>query len=208
MLVSISQKIKKLRDEKGYSLEELSKLSNLTTSTLSAFERGKTKPGYDSLRALIQAFRVTADYLLSDSSESPHSFTVTEFKNIPIYGEIYAGKEMLTRGRDNDYLNLPKEIIAKEGDVFAMTVKDDSMNGEGFLNGSYVLIRKQEIAKNGDNIIAVVDDKILIRKFYKKNDRIILTPAPANKSWEPIIFDLAVDFKIVGKVIGVYAKFK
>ncbi len=206
MLVSIGQKIKKLREEKGYSLEELSKLSKLTTSTLSAFERGKTKPTYDSLRALTQAFRVTADYLLSDSIEASHSFTVTEFKNIPVYGEIYAGKEMLTRERDNDYINLPKEIIAKEGDVFAMSVKGDSMNGEGFLDGSYALIRKQGIAENGDNVIAVVDGKIIIRKFYKKNNRIILNPT--NKNYEPIVFDHIADFKIVGKVIGVYSKFE
>ncbi len=208
MLVSIGQKIKKLRDEKKLSLRALARESNLSHIAISRFENDVVKPNFSSIKKLASVFHISTDYLLFDFNKTPTTLDVPNFPiPIPIYDKIYAGKETFLDKEITSFITLPREIVGnEERDIFAMTVKDDSMSGEGLLDGSLALIRKQKVAKNGDKVIAVVDGKVVIRKFYKKNKQIILNPA--NEKWEPIVLDHNLSFQVVGKVIGVYSKVK
>ncbi len=204
MLLKIGQKIKKLREEKELTQTGLSRLSEVSISSISAIESGERIPNYKTLRALEKALHSPAGYLTSDSNEPLRSFTISEFKDIPVYGEIYAGKEILKEEEITGHISLPKEVVAKEGDIFGMVVKGNSMSGEKIFDGSYIIIKKTKVAKNGDKVVAAIDDSVVIRKFFKMDRKIILTPA--NGNFEPIVLDNTIRFQIVGVVIGVYSK--
>ncbi|GAH97422.1 unnamed protein product [marine sediment metagenome] len=73
-MIKIGQKIRKLRDEKNYTLEELGKLSNLDPTSISRFENNKAIPHSNSIKKLASAFHISIDYLLSDSIELLSTF--------------------------------------------------------------------------------------------------------------------------------------
>lgn len=71
----------------------------------------------------------------------------------------------------------------------------------GILDGDLILVRRQNVAENGQIIVALIDDEATVKTFYKENNYIRLQPE--NSTMEPIIVP---DCKILGKVIGVFRK--
>jgi len=71
-------------------------------------------------------------------------------------------------------------------------------------DGDYVVIRKQETAENGDRVVAMIDNEVTLKRFYKEKDHIRLEPA--NGKMNPIIVDSTKDAKILGVLVGVMRK--
>ena len=71
----------------------------------------------------------------------------------------------------------------------------------GILNGDYILIKRQETARNGEIVVALIEDEATVKTFYKENGHIRLQPE--NSTMDPIIVP---DCKILGKVAGVFRK--
>ena len=71
----------------------------------------------------------------------------------------------------------------------------------GILDGDFILVRRQNVAENGQIIVALIDEEATVKTFYKEKDYIRLQPE--NSTMEPIIVP---DCKILGKVIGVFRK--
>ena len=86
--------------------------------------------------------------------------------------------------------------------TFMLKVKGDSMINVGIYNGDTILVQKQETAKNGDIVVALVEDSATVKTFYKENGFIRLQPE--NDSMEPIIVP---NCAILGKVFGVFRFF-
>ena len=82
-----------------------------------------------------------------------------------------------------------------------LTVKGESMIEAGILNGDYILIKRQETARNGEIVVALIEDEATVKTFYKENGHIRLQPE--NSTMDPIIVP---DCKILGKVAGVFRK--
>ena len=82
-----------------------------------------------------------------------------------------------------------------------LTVRGESMIEAGILNGDYILVRKQNVAENGEIVVALIEDEATVKTFYKEKDHIRLQPE--NPTMDPIIVK---DCKILGKVIGVFRK--
>ena len=78
-----------------------------------------------------------------------------------------------------------------------LTVKGDSMINMGIFDGDNLLVQKQNTARNGEVIVALVEDSATVKRFYKENGHIRLQPE--NDDMDPIIVD---DCAILGKVIG------
>jgi len=91
--------------------------------------------------------------------------------------------------------------FVNNNNVFILTVKGDSMIDAGILDNDYVIISQQPTAANGDIVVALIEDEVTIKRFYRESDHIRLQPE--NKLMEPIILK---DVTILGKVIGVYRK--
>lgn len=118
--------------------------------------------------------------------------------NVPIVGTVTAGEPILAVENIEDYFPIPEMYLPNE-DTFMLKVKGESMINAHIMDGDLIIIRKQNTAKNGDYVVALIDDSVTVKTFYKEDGHIRLQPE--NDSMLPFIFD-SVD--ILGKVIGVF----
>lgn len=131
------------------------------------------------------------------------SYCQKELINVPIVGSVAAGMPILAVENIEDRFPLPADFFPKSSNMFMLEVKGDSMIGCGIYNGDYLIIEQQSTAKDGDIIVALVDDSATVKRFYKEKDCIRLQPE--NPTMEPIIVK---DCKILGKAIGLFRKMK
>ena len=87
-------------------------------------------------------------------------------------------------------------------ETFMLKVKGESMINAGILDGDNILVKRQKTARNGDMVVALVDDSATVKTFYKENGHIRLQPE--NDYMDPIILP---DVEIIGKVFGVFRFF-
>lgn len=121
-----------------------------------------------------------------------------EVVNVPIVGRVAAGEPLLAVENITDYFPIPVSLMPNE-DTFILTVRGDSMVNMGIYEGDMILVQKQNTAHNGEVIVALVEDGVTVKRFYKEDGYIRLQPE--NDFMEPIIVS---DCQIVGKVIGLF----
>ncbi len=121
--------------------------------------------------------------------------------SVPVVGFVAAGQPILAEENIEEYFPLPINY-AKNTDMFMLKVKGESMINAGILDGDYVIVEQKETAKNGEIVVALLDDSATVKTFYKEKDHIRLQPE--NDALEPII---TKDAKIIGKVSGVFRKY-
>ena len=83
-----------------------------------------------------------------------------------------------------------------------LTVSGESMIEAGILDGDFILVKKQNVARNGEIVVALIEDEATVKTFYKEKDHIRLQPE--NDTMQPIILD---NVTILGKAVGLYRKF-
>lgn len=125
-----------------------------------------------------------------------------EMVSVPIVGTVAAGQPILATENIENYFPIPSEFMPNE-DSFLLKVKGESMINAGILDGDYILVKQEKDAKNGDMVVALVEDSATVKTFYKENGHIRLQPE--NDSMEPIILP---DVAIIGKVFGVFRFFE
>ena len=123
--------------------------------------------------------------------------------SLPLVGDIAAGGPLLAEENVEDYLEVP-ELLAAGGADFLLRVKGDSMIQAGILDGDYVVVRKQQDARNGDVVVALAGedesaDEATVKRFFREDSRVRLQPE--NDALEPIY---ASHVQVLGKVIGVF----
>ncbi len=121
--------------------------------------------------------------------------------NIPVVGRVTAGQPVLAVENIEDTMPIPYDIV-KEREVFILKVEGESMINAGIFDGDSVLVKKQEVAENGDIVVALLGEEATLKRFFKEKDHVRLQPE--NDNMEPI---LSKDVYILGKVIGLYRKF-
>ena len=117
---------------------------------------------------------------------------------IPVVGTVAAGQPILAQQNITDYFPIPAEY-APNADSFILTVKGESMINAGILSGDRIFVEKCNTARNGDIVVALIDDSATVKTYYKENGHYRLQPE--NDTMEPIITD-HVD--ILGRVYGVF----
>lgn len=118
--------------------------------------------------------------------------------DIPIIGRVAAGSPILASENIEDTFPIPTNL-AENKDLFMLKVFGESMINIGILDGDYVLVEKRSTAKNGDIVLALIDDSATIKRFFKENGSFRLQPE--NDNMDPIITN---DLEILGHVIGLY----
>ncbi len=129
------------------------------------------------------------------------NLTRREVVNVPVVGYVAAGLPLLAVQNIDNYFPIPAEYMPNE-QCFMLKVKGESMINAGILNGDTILVEKTSTAKNGDMVVALVDDSATVKTFYKEKNHIRLQPE--NDNMDPII---VIDCDILGKVIGVFRFF-
>lgn len=116
--------------------------------------------------------------------------------NVPLIGTVAAGQPIFATENYEGVYSIPSNFFTGE-DLFMLNVKGDSMINIGMYDGDKIVVRKQETADNGDIVVALVDDSATVKRFFKRNGKIILHPE--NDNMEDFVF---TDVRILGKVIG------
>ena len=193
--------IEKQINEKGYppSVREIGKAVGLSsTATVHTYIAKLKEKGYISKED--QKGR-TLKLLKGGKSEEPKTvYNGRELADVPVVGKITAGEPILAVENITDTFPLPIEFVGNS-ECFMLTVRGESMIEAGILNGDYILVKKQDIARNGEIVVALIGDEATVKTFYKEKDHIRLQPE--NSSMDPIIVP---NCKILGKVAGVFRK--
>lgn len=128
---------------------------------------------------------------------------ITKGVELPILGFIAAGSPIEPFTDPNATTNVAPGMLSGKKRAFVLQVKGESMIEDGILDGDYVVIEEQNEAKNGDIVVALLENGLAtLKRYYKEATRIKL--APANSSMQPFF---VTNVKIQGKVVGVIRRF-
>lgn len=122
------------------------------------------------------------------------------FTAIPVIGRVAAGMPILAVENIDGHLAVDRSFLPA-GEVFSLRVTGDSMIDEGIADGDLILVRKQDSARRGEIVVAVIGDEATVKKFYPERRTVRLQPA--NDAYGPIIVEKNTPgFFIAGKVVG------
>ena len=130
------------------------------------------------------------------------NLTRREIVNVPVVGTVTAGQPILAVENIETYFPIPMEYMPN-AETFMLKVKGESMINAGIFDGDSILVQKQSHAKNGDFVVALIDDSVTVKTFYKEADYYRLQPE--NDYMDPIIVP---EVEILGKVIGLFRLFR
>lgn len=120
----------------------------------------------------------------------------------PILGEVAAGNPLTIYPDAIDTIELPT-IARMPKDSFLLRVKGDSLKDAHIFSGDIVIVNPNLEPKNGQILVAILDDAAVVKRFYKKKNQIELISE--NPEFEPIVIERNyTSFKVVGIVVGVY----
>ncbi len=120
---------------------------------------------------------------------------------LPLLGNVAAGQPF-EAGEQQDRLDFNDLFTGP--DHFALRVRGQSMIEDHIDDGDYVVIRKQETAKSGERVVAMIDNEVTLKRFHVEKGRIRLDPA--NSSMKPIYVDPSANTRILGVLVGVLRK--
>ena len=189
--------------QRGYppSVREIAQAVDLASTSavhhhLQALEReGMLERGASASRAL----RLTPSAAIRAGSNGPMSAQVTNFEShaLPVIGEIAAGGPIEAYQDASETLTVPDAL--SNGDAYVLKVRGDSMIDAHITDGDFVVIKPQQTARDGDIVVAQVEDNgVTLKRFFREKNRIRLQPA--NERYEPMFYD---DVRIQGKLVGV-----
>ena len=121
-----------------------------------------------------------------------------EMTSIPMLGRVAAGQPILATENIEGYFPLPVEYVPN-AETFILKVKGESMINVGIFDGDQLFVERCNTARNGDTVVALIDDSATVKTFYKEDGHIRLQPE--NDTMDPIIVD---NCEIIGKVFGVF----
>lgn len=123
--------------------------------------------------------------------------------NIPVLGQVRAGAPILAIEHIDGYVNLDRSLL-RNGAGFALKVKGDSMTGAGIYEGDFVLVQMNARVENGEIVVAMLNDEVTVKKFYRDEKHKQIRLEAANTAYQPII---GRDIQVLGKVVGVFRKY-
>ena len=164
---------------------------------LSALEKdGYLERGATRSRAL--RLTPTAALHAGLSSELVPQSRSVDIHVLPVIGEIAAGGPIEAYQDASETLSVP-EMLAPSGDAYVLRVRGDSMVDAHIADGDFVVIRPQQSARNGDIVVAQVEENaVTLKQFFREKGRVRLQPA--NDAYPAMFYD---DVRIQGKLIGV-----
>jgi repressor LexA len=170
--------LKRIREQLGLTQQQLADALHTTRVSVARYEAG--------MRRIPGMVKVAVEQL-------------TRSAQIPMAGIVAAGSP-IEPVPQSELIDVPPSML-RDGKTFALRVKGESMKDEGILPGDLVIVHKQETARNGQTVVAIVNHEATIKMYFKKATHIELHPA--NVAMQPIVVQPSDAFRIEGLVIGV-----
>lgn len=119
---------------------------------------------------------------------------------LPLLGQVAAGSPILAEENVEEYIEVPDVIGGEDGD-YILKVRGESMIKAGIFDGDFVVVRQTPVARDGEIVVAMIEDEATVKRFYRESNQIRLEPE--NDEMEPIY---AAEVQLLGRVIGVFRK--
>ena len=120
---------------------------------------------------------------------------------LPLLGEVAAGKPILADENFSGTVRVPADF-ARAGTCFALSVRGDSMKDVGIIHGDIAVIEQRQTADNGEIVVAMIDDSVTLKRFFRENNRVKLVAE--NAAYAPIYTQ---DARILGRLRGIIRKY-
>ncbi len=159
------------------------------------------KGAYDHVKALERKRFINLGSNRSRTIEVLDDDKEDELLAIPILGNVAAGKPLFAEENHEGDLRLPQALLPK-GNHFALHVRGDSMRDAGIMEGDLAIIRQQEAANNGEIVVAVVDEAVTLKRFYREKNRVKLQAE--NPAYPPIFTQ---DVRLLGKLVHLIRRY-
>jgi len=165
------------------------------------------KGAYDHIAALRRKNYLKQNGKRSRTMELVRSSKVDEdlgtAAKIPIVGTVAAGIPILSEENWEGTITLHQSELKKNRTYFAVRVQGDSMSGAGIMDGDLAIIEKRNVVEDGEIAIAVVDDAVTLKRFYKEKNRIRLQAE--NPDYKPIY---SRDVRLLGRLAQIVRYYK
>lgn len=125
---------------------------------------------------------------------------VSARRGLPLVGHVAAGEPILAEQNIEEYIEVPRIGGGDEAD-FVLSVRGDSMENAGIIDGDFVVVRSQKTARDGEIVVALVENEATVKRFYREADHVRLEPE--NDAYEPI---RSTDAEVIGSVVGVFRR--
>jgi len=116
---------------------------------------------------------------------------------LPLVGRVAAGSPVLAEENIEEHVDVPAIAGGEEGE-FVLRVSGESMRDAGILEGDYVVVHSQEVAHDGDIVVALLGDEATVKRFFREDDHVRLQPE--NSTMDPI---RTREVTVLGRVVGV-----
>lgn len=125
-----------------------------------------------------------------------------ELVKVPLLGKVTCGTPIEAIETPDEWFTLPASLIPNKEVVFTLKASGDSMINVGIFDGDIIIVQKQNVARNGEIVVAMtMDNEVTLKTFYKENGYFRLQPE--NDTMDPIILN---NVTILGIAIGLYRK--
>lgn len=124
--------------------------------------------------------------------------------SVPIIGQVAAGRPILAAENVEGYISVSTRLARGAGVYFILRVRGDSMDQAGIQDGDLVLVRQQDMAQAGQQVVALIDDEATVKRLRVARDALLLEPVSTNPVHTPIVLDR--DFRIQGVVVAAIPK--
>ena len=119
---------------------------------------------------------------------------------VPLVGNVAAGVPITAEENIEEVFNVPSSLLGTQDDTFMLRVQGESMINAGIYDGDYIFVKEQDTAKNGEIVVALVEnEEATVKRIFFEKDRVKLQPE--NDTMEPFYETNVI---VLGKVIGVY----
>lgn len=197
------QRLRQTMFFKGIRQKDISDRTGISDSKISSYVTGRYKPNAETLAKIANALGVDAAWLAGEGPDAePEEFTRGErgFREIPIVGRVAAGAPIFAIENQVDSLM----VRDNRSGLFGLRIVGDSM-APRIMDGDLVVVQQQDDAKDGDIIIALIDDEATCKVIKKSAWGVSLVPF--NSSYAPFVYterEAEERMHIIGKVIGSY----
>lgn len=159
----------------------------------------------DHLEALMRKGYISLSQNHSRAIKILHDDTVEKepfIGKVPLLGTVAAGKPLLCEENLDGYVNLTEPFVRPGKSYFALRVRGQSMINAGILEGDLAIVEQTETAVDGQIVVAVLEDAITLKRYYRESDRIKLQPE--NPAFEPIYCKNARIVGILSNIVRTY----
>jgi len=116
--------------------------------------------------------------------------------SLPLVGSVAAGEPILAEENVEEYVPVP-ELAGGDDGEYLLRIRGESMKNAGILEGDYVVVRSQRLARDGDIVVAMLGEEATVKRFFRETDHVRLQPE--NETMEPI---RSKEVEVIGRVVG------